>query len=276
MTVLAIDNKEIQSSDNGGSNTLWALTKGGPEAILPMLDPKSIDSSDYRQSYRRQMSLGRRVLALAYRNLGPNTAANIEKWKSSRDQVEQNLEFAGLLIMDSPLKADTGRIIKELRAGQQNTVMITGDAVLTAAEVARRVGIIDASEKRTYELCYCATLNNKEKKQGFRFVPLDSFDETEGKNFFEYTPQDRNKLDIMVKKGKAAICITGDVLTKIAISAIEHGRHSGSPTVKDGSAALNHPAARKAIASVVPMISVFARHEPRHKEAVIAAFNSIG
>eukprot|EP00804_Cyclotella_cryptica_P022565 CCRYP_009443-RA/>CCRYP_009443-RA protein AED:0.10 eAED:0.10 QI:76/1/1/1/0.5/0.4/5/2352/1498 len=276
MTVLAIDSESIQSNENRGSNTLWALTKGGPEAILPMLDPKSINSADYRQSYRRQMSLGRRVLALAFRNLGPNTTANIEKWKSSRDKVEQNLVFAGLLVMDSPLKADTSRIIKELRAGQQSTVMITGDAVLTAAEVARRVGIIDAPEKSTYELCYCSTTKNEEKQQGFRFVPLDSFDETKGEKGFEYTPQDINKLSILVKKGKAAICMTGDVLTKMALSAVEQGVHSGTTNIKDDSTALKHPAATKAIASVIPVVSVFARHEPRHKEAVIAAFNSIG
>ena len=260
MSVLAIDNQGTTS------NTLWALTKGGPETIMPLLDPNSFDSIAYQQSYQRQMSLGRRVLALAYRNLGKNTAANVEKWKSSRDKVEQNLIFAGLLIMDSPLKADSRRIIKELRAGQQSTVMVTGDAVLTAVEVARRVGIIDSPEKSTYELRHSGE---------FRFVPLGSFNDTHKERAFEYTPDDMYKLGTLVRKGKAAVCVTGDILQKVATTFIEKDTHR-SATLIDKSAVLTHPAARKAIASLVPIVSVFARHEPRHKEAVIAAFNSLG
>jgi cation-transporting ATPase 13A1 len=138
MSVLAIDMEDSSSNGNSQDNTLWALTKGSPETIMPLLEPNFFDTKEYIQNYKRQMALGRRVLALAYQNLGKNTPTNVEKWKSCRDKVEQNLVFAGLLVMDSPLKADTSRVIKELRAGQQSTVMVTGDAALTAAEVARR------------------------------------------------------------------------------------------------------------------------------------------
>ena len=37
----------------------------------------------------------------------------------------------------------------------------------------------------------------------------------------------------------------------------------------DDRAVLNHPAARAALSNLVPIISVFARDTPRHKEAVI-------
>jgi magnesium-transporting ATPase (P-type) len=47
--------------------------------------------------------------------------------------------------MDFPLKSDSACVVKELQAGDQNMVMVTGDAVLTVAEVARRVGIVDTS-----------------------------------------------------------------------------------------------------------------------------------
>lgn len=261
MSVLAIDN-----DDSVDSNAIWALTKGSPETIMPLLDPKSFDQGEYTRSYKRQMAFGRRVLALAYQNLGTNTAANLEKLKSSRKKVEKNLVFAGLIVMDSPLKPDTSRVIKELRGGQQATVMVTGDAALTAAEVARRVGIIDAPENATYELCHS-------EKQGFRFAPLNCFGDFKEETCFNYTQQDIDKLDAMVKRGDAAVCMTGDVLSKIAIHAVQSSHDSSPSSIKDY---LNHPAAKKAIAEVVPLVSVFARHEPRHKEAVISAFNSIG
>lgn len=265
MSVLAVDNEEPAANGTGDNTTLWALTKGSPETIMSLLDPTSFDQEEYTSRYKRQMSLGRRVLALAYQNLGKNTASKFEKWKSHRDKVERNLVFAGLLIMDSPLKADTSRIIKELRAGQQATVMVTGDAALTAAEVARRVGIIDAPESATYELCYS-------DQQGFKFVPLSCFGDAKDETCFNFTPEDIGKLSSMVKKGHAAICMTGDVLSKLAIHAIQS--HGGAINLtKDY---LNHPAAKKKIAEIVPLVSVFARHEPRHKEVIISAFNSIG
>ena len=43
MTTLAIENKDASFGMNA---TLWALTKGAPEAIQSMLDPKSLPS-DY-------------------------------------------------------------------------------------------------------------------------------------------------------------------------------------------------------------------------------------
>lgn len=66
MSVLAIDNEETNTNGTQSSNRLWALTKGSPETILPLLDPKSFDSEEYTQLYKRQMSLGRRVLGEAF------------------------------------------------------------------------------------------------------------------------------------------------------------------------------------------------------------------
>ena len=263
MTVIAIDGIESDTIDA----TLWALTKGAPEAVKPMLDPKSLPA-DFDQSYLRHMALGRRVLALAYRDLGKNTPTALARWKSTRDSVETKLTFAGLLIMDSPLKADSARVIKDLRAGNLNVVMVTGDAMLTAAEVARRVGIIDASQKCTYELCHVM------EKDQFVFRPLDhgiggavNVDDDK----LVYNPSNYAELEATVRNGNA-FCISGDVLTKLANHAIGGKTHE----IDDDRAVLNHPAARSALARLVPLCSVFARHAPRHKEAVISAFNASG
>jgi cation-transporting ATPase 13A1 len=124
MTVLALDSTE--SPDCTTNAALWALTKGAPEALKPMLDPSSLPV-DYEEAYIRHMRGGRRVLALAYRDLGKNTPSNFARWKCSRDSVEDKLKFAGLLVLDSPLKADSARVIRELRSGNQNVVMVTGE-----------------------------------------------------------------------------------------------------------------------------------------------------
>jgi len=296
MTVLALDTTAAAKEENGGdttaadadnTTTLWALTKGAPEALKPLLDPASLPA-DYEQSYLRHMALGRRVLALAYRNLGtmnaPPTSGRFQlsKWKASRENVEQNLIFAGLLIMDSPLKADSARVVKELRAGDQNVVMVTGDAVLTAAEVARRVGIVDASQECTYELRCRDGKGTSSEGREFVFRHLDhSVVGDEAKKEEEelpYTPSNLPKLQAFRKEGKANFCVTGDVLTKLAIHAVEQATTGNSTLAitNDDRAVLNHPAAKSALSNLAPIISVFARHAPRHKEAVIAAFNASG
>ena len=270
MTVLA-----TESPDNTMNATLWALTKGAPEALMPLLDPTSLPV-DYEQAYLRHMTLGRRVLALAYRDLGKNTPFSFATWKSSRDSVEAKLKFAGLLVMDSPLKADSARVIKEIRSGNQNVVMVTGDAMLTAVEVARRVGIIDASQDCTYELCHLA---ENSKHEQFVFLPLDH-----GIRAFVnvgeqlvYSPSKYSELVGLVRDGKANFCVSGDVLTKLANHAIVMPTVSGKTyEIDDDRAVLNHPAAKLVLSRLVPLCSVFARHAPRQKEAVIAAFNASG
>ena len=53
MTVLAHDSSVTSSSDTGAS-TLWALTKGAPEALKSMLDPNFLPK-DYEETYQKQM-----------------------------------------------------------------------------------------------------------------------------------------------------------------------------------------------------------------------------
>lgn len=44
----------------------------------------------------------------------------------TRDEVEQNLEFLGLVILENRLKEPTISVIKELREANMHVIMITG------------------------------------------------------------------------------------------------------------------------------------------------------
>lgn len=59
-----------------------------------------------------------------------------------RDEVENNLNFLGFLIMQNKLKAATVKSIFELNEADIRTIMATGDNMLTAISVARKCGII--------------------------------------------------------------------------------------------------------------------------------------
>jgi len=53
------------------------------------------------------------------------------------------LKLAGLIVISDPPRADSARLISELRELGVRTVMVTGDSAVTAAAIARKVGIPD-------------------------------------------------------------------------------------------------------------------------------------
>jgi len=54
-----------------------------------------------------------------------------------REDVEKDLNFLGLLVMQNRLKPETADVIKNLNDCEVRIVMATGDNILTAISVAR-------------------------------------------------------------------------------------------------------------------------------------------
>lgn len=122
-----------------------AYVKGACEVILDhcinvLLDGKSLPLSDEMKdrimAANDQMAKkGLRVLALAYKE--------IQGSYFQQENTENNLTFLGLLgMMDPPRKEAIDSIAQCMSSGI-NVIMITGDHELTAAAVAREIGIID-------------------------------------------------------------------------------------------------------------------------------------
>ena len=271
-------------AQNLGSEDLWALSKGAPETLKDFLDPSTVPNS-YDTVSKYHMSKGQRVLAMGYRKLGSKDSASSWK-KRGRLAVEFKLVFAGFIVLDCPLKPDSRKIIKELRNSGHYTVMITGDAVLTAAEVARQVGIIRGKGGlETFELRELKDdLSVQDRDPGkFAFVPVKSTNAAtiDTQRCIAYSSANLDVVKDMLSSSKiAAVCVTGDTLTKIATNAVrrkmkENSANNGS-TFIDPKTVLFHPDAQPALQALVPLIAVFARHAPRQKEAVVAAFNGAG
>ena len=304
MSVLATEMIHNDGSAPSASSDIFVLTKGAPETIKSLLKPDSIPSN-YDQVARYHMRCGQRVLALAYRKTGiPPSLINQLKEKE-RWQIERDLIFGGLLVLDCPLKPDSRRVIKELRSTGHQCKMITGDAALTATEVAKQVGLVGSGHRKVkkgekaivmYEMkemkavsTFSGGFGGRDDEGGedvplatsskFAFVPLDD-DHSETKDTIAYVPSNLRTVENMVQKNEIAVSVTGDILTKIAIDAV---RSENSKRLKPGQEAyidpktvLLHPAAQEVLQKLVPLVSVFARHAPRQKEAVIAALNGNG
>ncbi|XP_032458038.1 probable cation-transporting ATPase 13A3 isoform X2 [Nasonia vitripennis] len=125
-----------------GSNEFRAYTKGSPEMILSLSKPDSIPS-DIATTLQKYTEQGYRVIAIGYSEID---ADQTEIQKTSREMVEKDLEFLGLIILENRLKSPTVKVIKELREANIQTIMITGDNIQTAVSVAKECGILSHEE----------------------------------------------------------------------------------------------------------------------------------
>ena len=120
--------------------------KGSPEKIQELCVPETIPE-DFDSLLERYASCGFRVIALASKTIEPKTAKVSKQNKLSREEIECNLEFLGLIILENKLKKASVGVIKELTNAQIRTVMITGDNILTAVSVARESGMVPHGEE---------------------------------------------------------------------------------------------------------------------------------
>ncbi|XP_035276744.1 probable cation-transporting ATPase 13A3 isoform X4 [Anguilla anguilla] len=128
-----------------GEKRMDAYLKGAPEVVASLCKKETVpeDFSEVLEGYTKQ---GFRVIALAHRRL--ESKLNWHKVQSiSRDLIESNMEFLGLIIMQNKLKAETPGVLEDLRRANIRTVMVTGDNMLTAISVARDCGMIPPQDR---------------------------------------------------------------------------------------------------------------------------------
>lgn len=125
--------------------------KGSPEVILSLSAPESIPE-DFDQTLMEYTLKGFRVLGLAYR---PLNTTYVKMQRATREDIEKNLTFVGLLVMGNMLKPETTAVIDILHNADIRSVMVTGDNMLTALSVARECHMIRPKDKviilETYE-----------------------------------------------------------------------------------------------------------------------------
>ncbi|KAK2521574.1 hypothetical protein Q9233_010818 [Columba guinea] len=120
-----------------GEALAHVYTKGAPEMVaIPV---------DFSQMLRHYTTDGFRVLALACKPL--STVSTFEQaLQLPRDSAESSLTFLGFLVMKNVLKPESAPVIHLLRNANIRPVMVTGDNMLTAVNVARSCRMVEAKE----------------------------------------------------------------------------------------------------------------------------------
>jgi len=102
--------------------------KGAPEVVIPLCQNTTNSVRQVVNNYTKQ---GLRVLACAYKSLSTFNEAN------TLVSYEKQLNLAGLLLIENPLKADAQATIETLQLARVKCLVSTGDALLTGVAVAK-------------------------------------------------------------------------------------------------------------------------------------------
>lgn len=118
--------------------------KGAPEVLLEKCSQETIPKS-MNKILGNYTCSGYRVLACASKVLDNFKYSDIKS--SKLEDLEKDLKFLGLIVMQNKLKPQTTPVIKSLQKAGIKTIMATGDAVLTGISVARECHMINSDVK---------------------------------------------------------------------------------------------------------------------------------
>lgn len=165
------------------------LTKGAPEVIKEICNPKSFPSNFEELLYHYTHN-GYRVIACAGKKLKKNTW--LYSQKITREEAESGLDFLGFIVFENRLKPSTTGVLKQLSDANLRTVMCTGDNLLTAVSVARECGLV---------------------KEDLTFIP--TFTENDGLVWREIDDEklslDSGSLDLYGSNKSYGLAVSGDV-----------------------------------------------------------------
>ncbi|XP_066203653.1 probable cation-transporting ATPase 13A5 isoform X2 [Saccopteryx leptura] len=122
-----------------GEGHFHVYMKGAPEMLAKFCRSETVPKN-FPQELRNYTVQGFRVIALAHKALSMGKLSEVESL--SREKVESELTFLGLLIMENRLKKQTRPVLKELNEARIRTVMVTGDNLQTAITVAKNSEMI--------------------------------------------------------------------------------------------------------------------------------------
>ncbi|KAG9509998.1 Manganese-transporting ATPase 13A1, partial [Fragariocoptes setiger] len=262
MSVMA----STRAANGTGPDTYVCCVKGAPEVIKPMLVNAP---AHYNSTYMEMSRLGARVLALARRNLGHLSDAQVREL--TRYDIERSLEFCGFVLITCPLKEDSRAVSLELLHSGHRLMMITGDAPLTACHVAASLEFItkptliltttkartnfvgrdySTKQEKNKEECTDEQNDERETKQ------IDEFKDS----LWQWTSIDESTVvpfkpcvtELKRLISEHDLCLTGDALSFIC------EMHASFAS------------------KLIQTIKVFARVSPKQKETIVTSLKGAG
>jgi len=220
--------------ENKKENEIFSYVKGSPDVLLG-LSPKKLteegivpfsesDKKRVKKIYDRMSGEALRVLALAYRPVRIIASNGI----NPADDPEKDLIWVGMMAMIDPPRKDVASAIKECRESGIQVIMITGDYEITAAAIAKQVGMLNSNSQSpisnkisNFKLATPPLLQEAKSHQNSFIIngkTLNILSDSEimqriksGSSVFaRITPEQKLRISGVLKKFGAVIAMTGD------------------------------------------------------------------
>ena len=180
----------------------FAIIKGAPEVVLPKC--VGINAEEVLKINDAMAEDALRIVCIAMRPLDSIPA------NPNPEEIEHGLTFVGLLGIIDPPRDNVTDDIAACKAAGIRTVMITGDNLITAKSIARRIGILtdDSSAVTGEEL---AALSDEELAQSVKNYSV----------YARVSPADKTRIVKAWQQNGAVVTVTGDSVqdTEALISA---------------------------------------------------------
>lgn len=143
--------KAMTTIHNDGKSHYTIITKGAPDILINKCSNvfsggKAIPLTESLKNKlihknREMANNALRVLAVAYKEIG-----YIQK-KPDVETTERDLTFVGFIGMIDPPRLEVADAVNECKNAGIKPVMITGDHLLTATAIAKKIGIFEENDK---------------------------------------------------------------------------------------------------------------------------------
>ena len=174
-------------------DAFWVITKGATESLNNMLKENS-DKNRLNKETERMSSAGMRVIAFAgkYMQQLPETIL--------QEALESDLEFIGLAGLIDPPRDEAKQAIQQCKEAGIIPVMITGDHPLTAAAIAREIGIIDNDEQKVISGKELAAMNDSDLQNSIELIRV----------YARVSPDQKLRIVETLQQKEQFVAMTGD------------------------------------------------------------------
>jgi len=186
---------------------ILVLCKGALETVLPhcsgLLKGAATHTLDeperqiLEEAYHDLMNAGLRVIAFAYKSLGPG---DILREDQGEDTWEEGLTLVGLMGLEDPPRPEVKEAIATCRRAGIRVIVITGDAGRTAAALAREIGLTGDSPTVIED----RDLKNMSDQDLLQVLALPEV------IFARMTPRHKLRIVALLKDEGEKVAVTGD------------------------------------------------------------------
>lgn len=199
----------------------YVFVRGAPEAVLAASNLSQPEKQAIESHFAAFAKEGLRVVAFG-------TKIDDQAHTRKRHELEQGLEFLGIIGINDPPRPEVVRSIEQAKNAGIRTIMVTGDNELTALAIGREIGLIEKDE----DILTGEDLEKISDGELSQLILKTSI-------FARTKPEDKLRLATLLQKQGYIVGVTGDgVNDALALKKADVGvamGESGTDVAKEAS-----------------------------------------